>query len=88
MQLWRLIFKQYRSVLIWLTLISIASAVAGVGVIAYINNTLTQISDSPWQVLAQLIGLLLALFILRFIAQYSLSYIGHKFVYEFRNTFI
>ncbi|WP_230660971.1 multidrug ABC transporter permease/ATP-binding protein [Psychrobacter sp. I-STPA10] len=88
MQLWRLIFKQYRSVLIWLTLISIASAFAGVGVIAYINDTLTQMSDNPWRVLLQLIGLLIILFILNFIAQYSLSYIGHKFVYEFRNTLI
>lgn len=88
MQLWRLILNQYRYQLLWLTLISIASATAGVSVIAYINNSLSQFSDEPWRMLYQLIGLLVLLFTLSWIAQFSLSYLGHKFVFEFRNGLV
>lgn len=88
MQLWRIVFQQYRLAIVWLIVISIASAIAGVGVIAYIDDSLTQFSDHPWQVLYRLIGLLGALFVLRWISQFSLSYLGHKFVYQFRNHLI
>lgn len=88
MQLRYQILRQYRYLLLALTLFSIASAGAGVAVIAYINNTLTQLSDKPWQVLYHFIGLLILLFILRFASQYSLSYIGHRFIYNLRNDFI
>ncbi len=88
MHLWRLIINQYRYQLIWLTFISIASAIAGVSLIAYINNSLSQFSDEPWRMLYQLIGLLILLFTLSWVAQFSLSYIGHKFVFEFRNGLV
>ena len=65
-----------------------ASAIAGVSVIAYINKSLSQFSNEPWQMLYQLIGLLVLLFSLSWVAQFSLSYIGHKFVFEFRNTLV
>lgn len=88
MQLWHQVFKQNRWAIGVLTLFSIASAGAGVGVIAYINSSLTQLSGEPTQVLYRFIGLLILLFALRFVAQYSLSSIGHRFIYNFRNTLI
>lgn len=88
MHLWRLILRQYGYQLLGLALISIMSAAAGISVIAYINNSLTQLSDEPWRMLFQLVGLLLLLFSLNWLAQFSLSYLGHKFVFEFRNTLV
>lgn len=88
MYLWRFIFKEYRYLLLVLTILSVASAAAGMAVIAYINNALIQLNSQPLQVLYYFIALLILLFILRFISQYCLSYIGHKFIYNFRNNFI
>lgn len=88
MAFWRQILQRYGYQLIGLTVISIASAAASISVIAYINNSLSQFSDDPWRMLYQLIGLLVLLFSLSWVAQFSLSYIGHKFVFEFRNTLV
>lgn len=88
MQLWQRLFKQYRLKLLLLVMASLISAVVSIGVIAFINDALIGMSDNPWVVFAQFIGLLAFLLVIRLLSQWSLTYIGHTFVYDFRNTFV
>lgn len=88
MTLWRLVFQEYRMELIGLAIASLISAFAGVAIIAFINSLLIVANGEPMTLLWQFVGLLVLLFVLRFVSQYSLTVIGHKFVYEFRNNLI
>lgn len=88
MTLWRLVLQEYRIELTGLAIASLISAAAGVAIIAFINSSLIVADGEPLTILWQFVGLLVLLFVLSFVSQYSLSVIGHKFVYEFRNNLI
>lgn len=88
MTLWHLLIQQYRLTMLWLTALSIASALSGVAVIAFINTSLVTSTAQPGALLAQFVGLIILSLVLRFITQYSLTVIGHKFVFDFRNNII
>lgn len=88
MTLWRLVFQQYRAELLGLAILSLISALAGVAIIAFINSALIVADGEPWTLLWQFTALLILLFVLRLVSQYSLTVIGHKFVFEFRNNLI
>ncbi|MFW5823731.1 MAG: hypothetical protein ACOCVV_02060 [Marinobacter sp.] len=63
MELLAIVYRQYRRPFLIVMLLSLASAVAGIRIIAYINRQLIETAAAPWQVLPTFLGLVLLLVI-------------------------
>ncbi len=87
MDLLRLVFRYYRLPFIGVILLSIASALLGVGVIAFINARLMT-TDAPLSALPEFLGWLTALLVLTLGAQLCLTRLGHFFVFTLRGQLI
>ncbi|MFC4258091.1 multidrug ABC transporter permease/ATP-binding protein [Marinobacter lacisalsi] len=88
MELLAIVYRQYRTSFSIILLLSMASAVVGIGVIAFINQQLIETSAAPWQVLPQFLGLVLLLLVVTLGAQLALTTLGHHFVYDLRARLI
>ncbi len=88
MELLAIVFRHYRMPFLVIMLLSLASAAAGIGVIAFINQRLIESFADPWQVLPQFLGLILVLLVVTLGAQLALTTLGHHFVYQLRNRLI
>ena len=88
MELLAIVYRQYRTSFSIILLLSMASAVVGIGVIAFINQQLIETSAAPWQVLPQFLGLVLLLLVVTLAAQLALTTLGHHFVYDLRARLI
>lgn len=88
MELLAIVYRQYRTPFLIIMLLSLASAAAGIGVIAFINQQLIESSAAPWQVLPGFLGLVLLLLVVTLGAQLALTMLGHHFVYELRGRLI
>ena len=64
MELLSLVYRQYRWPFIAITLLSLLSAVSGIGVIAFINQSLIESVGDPLPILGQLVGLVLLLLVI------------------------
>ena len=83
MELLSLVYRQYRWPFIAITLLSLLSAVSGIGVIAFINQSLIESVGDPLPILGQLVGLVLLLLVITLGSQLALTTLGHHFVYRF-----
>lgn len=88
MELLSIVYRQYRLPFLIIMLLSLLSAVAGIGVIAYINQQLIESTAAPWRVLPVFLGLILLLLAITLGAQLALTMLGHHFVYELRGRLI
>lgn len=88
MELLAIVYRQYRTSFSIILLLSMASAAVGIGVIAFINQQLIEMSAAPWQVLPQFLGLVLLLLVVTLGAQLALTTLGHHFVYDLRARLI
>lgn len=88
MELLSLVYRQYRWPFIAISLLSLLSAVSGIGVIAFINQSLIESVGDPLPILGQLIGLILLLLVITLGAQLGLTTLGHHFVYRLRGRLL
>ncbi|KTA94828.1 multidrug transporter membrane component/ATP-binding component [Aeromonas salmonicida subsp. smithia] len=88
MELLSLVYRQYRWPFIAITLLSLLSAVSGIGVIAFINQSLVESVGDPLPVLGQLLGLILLLLVITLGSQLALTTLGHHFVYRLRGRLL
>ena len=88
MELLSLVYRQYRWPFIAITLLSLLSAVSGIGVIAFINQSLIESVGDPLTILGQLVGLVLLLLVITLGSQLALTTLGHHFVYRLRGRLL
>ncbi|WP_324041471.1 multidrug ABC transporter permease/ATP-binding protein [Aeromonas caviae] len=88
MELLSLVYHQYRWPFIAITLLSLLSAVSGIGVIAFINQSLIESVGDPLPILGQLVGLVLLLLVITLGSQLALTTLGHHFVYRLRGRLL
>ncbi|MFS7194767.1 multidrug ABC transporter permease/ATP-binding protein [Rahnella inusitata] len=88
MELLRVVFKQYRWPFLGVMLLSLLSAVLGIGLIAFINLKLIETTNASLMVLPQFLGLLLLLMAVTLGSQLALTILGHHFIYRLRGQFI
>ncbi len=88
MELLSLVYRQYRWPFIAITLLSLLSAVSGIGVIAFINQSLIESVGDPLPILGQLVGLVLLLLVITLGSQLTLTTLGHHFVYRLRGRLL
>lgn len=87
MELLRLVFRHYRWPFIGAIGLSLLSAGLGVGVIAFINQRLIEVS-SPLSALPQFLGLLFLLLLVTLATQLALTVLGHYFVFDLRSRLV
>ena len=87
MELLRLVFRYYRLPFVGVLLLSLASALLGVGVIAFINARLMA-AGAPLAVLPEFLLWLAALLVITLAAQLCLTRLGHYFVFTLRGQLI
>lgn len=88
MELLSLVYRQYRWPFIAISLLSLLSAVSGIGVIAFINQSLIESVGDPLPILGQLVGLVLLLLVITLGSQLALTTLGHHFVYRLRGRLL
>ena len=88
MELLSLVYRQYRWPFIAITLLSLLSAVSGIGVIAFINQSLIESVGDPLPILGQLVGLVLLLLVITLGSQLAPTTLGHHFVYRLRGRLL
>ena len=88
MELLRVVFKQYRWPFLGVMLLSLLSAILGIGLIAFINLKLIETTHASLMVLPQFLGLLLLLMVVTLGSQLALTILGHHFIYRLRGQFI
>ncbi|GAB2782304.1 multidrug ABC transporter permease/ATP-binding protein [Halomonas shantousis] len=88
MELLRVVFRDYRWPFIAVMALSLASAILGIGVIAFINQQLIESAGNPAVVLPQFIGLIVLLLLVTLGSQLALTVLGHFFVYRLRGRLI
>ncbi|MCS3461124.1 multidrug ABC transporter permease/ATP-binding protein [Aeromonas sp. BIGb0445] len=88
MELLYLVYRHYRWPFIAITLLSLGSALLGIGVIAFINSYLIESVGDPVSVIFQLLGLILALMVVTLSSQLALTTLGHHFVYHLRGKLL
>jgi len=88
MELLRVVFKQYRWPFLGVMLLSLLSAVLGIGLIAFINLKLIETTNASLMVLPEFLGLLLLLMAVTLGSQLALTILGHHFIYRLRGQFI
>ncbi|MEN6670065.1 multidrug ABC transporter permease/ATP-binding protein [Psychrobacter sp. B38] len=89
--LYRMIWANYRLPFIKVILLNLINASVSVGIIAYINHTFISrpVFDTlSWLSLAYFSALVVLLLMTTFVAQYALTRLGHKFVYELRTKLV
>lgn len=87
MDLLRLVFRHYRLPFIGVLVLSLSSALLGVGVIAFINARLMT-EGAALSVLPEFLVWLVALLVLTLAAQLCLTRLGHLFVFNLRGQLI
>ncbi|HKN04474.1 MAG TPA: multidrug ABC transporter permease/ATP-binding protein [Buttiauxella sp.] len=88
MELLRVVYQQYRWPFLMVMVLSLLSAVLGIGLIAFINLRLIETPDISLSVLPEFLGLLLLLMVVTLGSQLALTTLGHHFVYRLRSEFI
>lgn len=88
MQLLLLVWRQYRWPFIAVMALSLASAALGIGLIAFINVRLIEMTDTSLSVLPEFLSLLLLLMAVTLGSQLALTTLGHHFVFRLRSEFI
>lgn len=83
-----LIYRQYRWPLLGVLLLSAASAVLNVGVIAFIKNRLMDAEGAVEGAMLAFAGLLALLFALSFGVQAFIASLGHRFVHGLRRRLV
>ncbi len=83
-----LIYRQYRWQLLGMLLLSAASGVLNVGVIAFIKNRLMDADSGAEGVMLAFAGLLALLFALSFGVQAFIANLGHRFVHGLRRRLV
>ncbi|MBM3117590.1 multidrug ABC transporter permease/ATP-binding protein [Jeongeupia naejangsanensis] len=88
MELLLLVYRHYRWPFLAVTLLSVLSALLGIGVIAFINDHLITMTGAPLPVLGQLLGLIVLLLVVTLGAQLALTTLGHHFVHALRGRLL
>ena len=88
MALLQVVFRQYRWPFIGVILLTLLSAVLGIGLIAYINNELIVAVNTSISVLPSFLGQLFLLMAVTLGSQLALTMLGHHFVWRLRGEFI
>ncbi|MGP9688922.1 multidrug ABC transporter permease/ATP-binding protein [Psychrobacter sp. AOP22-C1-C5] len=89
--LYRMIWAYYRLPFLKVILLNLVNAAVSVGIIAFINHTFISqpaFNTLSWVSLGYFAALILLLLITTFISQYTLTCLGHKFVYELRTKLV
>ncbi|AMT97169.1 MULTISPECIES: multidrug ABC transporter permease/ATP-binding protein [Psychrobacter] len=89
--LYRMIWAYYRLPFLKVILLNLVNAAVSVGIIAYINHTFISqpvFNTLSWLSLGYFAGLIVLLLVTTFISQYTLTCLGHKFVYELRTKLV
>ncbi|OLF40053.1 multidrug ABC transporter permease/ATP-binding protein [Psychrobacter sp. Rd 27.2] len=89
--LYHMVWAHYRLPFLKVVLLNLLNAAVSVGIIAYINHTFISqsvFSALSWQSLGQFSLLVLLLLTTTFLAQYALTRLGHRFVYELRKKLV
>ena len=88
MALLHVVYRQYRWPFIGVILLTLLSAVLGIGLIAYINNELIVAVNTSTSVLPSFLGQLFLLMAVTLGSQLALTMLGHHFVWRLRGEFI
>ncbi|WP_437609829.1 multidrug ABC transporter permease/ATP-binding protein [Erwinia sp. V71] len=88
MELLYVVYKQYRWLFTMVMILTLLSAVLGIGLIAFINRELIVNIGAPLEVLPKFLGLMVLLMGVTFAAQLALTQLGHHFIYRLRGEFI
>ncbi|WP_348760164.1 multidrug ABC transporter permease/ATP-binding protein [uncultured Salinisphaera sp.] len=88
MDLLRLVMREYRLAFIAVMAASLANALLGVGVIAFINQRLIAAADASLSALPVFFGLIALLLGVALAAQLGLTVLGHHFVYGLRTRIV
>jgi len=88
MALLHVVFRQYRWPFIGVILLTLLSAVLGIGLIAWINTRLIVAVDTGFSVLPSFLGQLILLMAVTLGSQLALTQLGHHFVWRLRGEFI
>lgn len=89
--LYHMIWVQYRLPFLKVILLNLFNAAVSIGIIAYINHTFISqpvFGTLSWISLGYFSALVLLLLITTFLSQYTLTCLGHKFVYELRTKLV
>ncbi|RKR06550.1 putative ATP-binding cassette transporter [Kushneria sinocarnis] len=84
MTLLKVVLRHYRLSFIAVMVLSLLSAVLGIGVIAFINRRLIDAQGQTIATLWPFLGLIALLLLVSLAAQLSLTLLGHRFVYNLR----
>lgn len=88
MELLRLVMREYRLAFIAVMAASLANALLGVGVIAFINQRLIAGAADSLSALPVFFGLIALLLVIALAAQLGLTVLGHHFVYGLRTRLV
>ncbi len=88
MELLRLVMREYRLAFIGVMAASLANALLGVGVIAFINQRLIAGAADSLSALPVFFGLIALLLVIALAAQLGLTVLGHHFVYGLRTRLV
>ncbi|SDJ30440.1 multidrug ABC transporter permease/ATP-binding protein [Billgrantia gudaonensis] len=88
MELFKIVWRDYRWAFVGVVLLSLASAGLGIGVIAFINQQLLDAFANPWRILPLFLGLIVLLLVVTLASQLALTTLGHYFVYRLRGRLI
>lgn len=88
MELFKIVWRDYRWAFFGVVVLSLASAGLGIGVIAFINQRLLDAFADPWRILPLFLGLIVLLLMVTLASQLALTTLGHYFVYRLRGQLI
>ncbi|QNK99564.1 multidrug ABC transporter permease/ATP-binding protein [Serratia ureilytica] len=88
MELLRAVYRQYRWPFLAVMALTMASAGLGIGIIAFINQYLMDVSGNPLAVLPMFLALLALLIAVTLGSQLALTTLGHYFVYRLRGQLV
>ncbi|PMR73505.1 multidrug ABC transporter permease/ATP-binding protein [Billgrantia endophytica] len=88
MELFGIVWRDYRWSFVGVIALSLVSAGLGIGAIAFINQRLLDAFADPWRVLPLFLGLILLLLVVTLASQLALTTLGHYFVYRLRGQLI
>jgi putative ATP-binding cassette transporter len=88
MELFRIVWRDYRWPFVAVVVLSLASAGLGIGVIAFINQRLLGTFPEPWRILPEFLGLIALLLVITLASQLALTTLGHHFVFRLRGQLI
>ncbi len=88
MKLLWIVWRQYRWPFLMVMLLSLGSAALGIGLIAFINQRLIEMTGPTFAVLPIFLGLLALLILITLGSQLALTVLGHRFVFRLRSEFV